>query len=76
MKTHYEGGKIVVTLYCYLGVLCLNFNNIIIMKNFHKFLHIMVGESPKKSNAKKTTFFISYDVIEYICARNIFVLVY
>jgi hypothetical protein len=35
----------------------------------------MVGEKPKKSNAKETTFFISYDVIEYICAKNIFVTV-
>jgi hypothetical protein len=32
----------------------------------------MVGQNSKKSNARETTFFISYDVmLEYICAKNI-----
>jgi hypothetical protein len=29
------GGGIVVTLYYFLGVPCLNFNHVIIMKDFH-----------------------------------------
>jgi hypothetical protein len=31
------GAKIVVTLYYFLGVPCLNFNHVIIMKDFHIF---------------------------------------
>jgi hypothetical protein len=38
------------------------------------FLHIMVGQNPKKSNANETTFFISYDVtLKYICTIYIYV---
>jgi hypothetical protein len=41
------------------------------------FLHIMVGQNPKKLNAKKTIYFISYDVmLEYICAKQIYVPMY
>jgi hypothetical protein len=44
---------------------------------FIMFLHIMVDQNPKKSNAKKITFFISYDVmLEYICAKKICVTMY
>jgi len=35
VKTYYKGAKIVVTLYCFLRVLYLNFNHVIIMKDFH-----------------------------------------
>ncbi len=36
------------------------------------FLHIMISQNPKKSNAKETTLFILYDVmLQYICAENI-----
>jgi hypothetical protein len=35
VKTHYKGAKIVITLYYFLGVPCLNFNHVIIMKDFH-----------------------------------------
>jgi hypothetical protein len=35
VKTRYEGAKIVVTLYCFSGVPYLNFNNVIILKDFH-----------------------------------------
>jgi len=35
VKAHYKGAKIVVTLYYFLGVPCLNFNHVIIMKDFH-----------------------------------------
>jgi hypothetical protein len=54
-------------------ILCLNFNHVIIMKDFHNVLHIMVGQNPKKSNAKETTFyyFIWCDVIIYLCQKNI-----
>jgi hypothetical protein len=66
------GTKIVVTLYCFARVLCLNYKHVIILKDFHNFLHIMVGQNSKKLNAKETTFFISYDVmLEYICAKKI-----
>jgi hypothetical protein len=35
------------------------------------FLHIMVSQNPKKSNAKQTNFLISYDVIlNYICTKS------
>jgi hypothetical protein len=31
----------------------------------------MIGQNPKKSNVKKTTFFISYDVMfKYICMKK------
>jgi hypothetical protein len=35
MKADYMGAKIVVTSYYFLGVPCLNFNHVIIMKDFH-----------------------------------------
>jgi hypothetical protein len=36
------------------------------------FLHIMVGQNPKKSNEQKLHFLISYDVmLKYICAKNV-----
>jgi hypothetical protein len=38
------------------------------------FLHIMIGQNPKKSNAERLHFLISYDVIlENICAKNIYI---
>jgi hypothetical protein len=41
------------------------------------FLHIMVGQNPKMSNAKKTIYFISYDVmLKYICAKKIYIAMY
>jgi hypothetical protein len=37
----------------------------------------MVGQNPKKLNAKKPIYFISYDVtLEYICAKQIYVAMY
>jgi hypothetical protein len=48
VKTHYGGDKIVVTLYYFLGVPCLNFNHVIIWRIFTMFLHIMVGQNPNK----------------------------
>jgi hypothetical protein len=35
VKSHYEGAKIVVTLYCLSRIPCLNFDQTIIMKDFH-----------------------------------------
>jgi hypothetical protein len=35
VKAHYGGGQIVVTLYRFLKVPCLNFNHVIVMKDFH-----------------------------------------
>jgi hypothetical protein len=45
-------GKIVVTLYYFSKVTCFKLNHVIIMKDVHNFLHIMVGQNQKKSNAK------------------------
>lgn len=56
VKAHFEGPKIVVTLYYFLGYPCLNCNHIIINKDFHNVLHIMVGQNTRKSNAKEVTF--------------------
>jgi hypothetical protein len=56
MKAHYGEVKTVVTLSYFLKVPCLNFNHVIIMKDFHNVLHVMVGQNPKKSNAKEATF--------------------
>jgi hypothetical protein len=50
---HYERAKIVVTLFFFLRVPCLNFNHVIIMKDFHNFLHIIIGQNPNKSNSKR-----------------------
>jgi hypothetical protein len=46
VKTHYMRG---------LRVLCLDFNHVIILKDFHNFLHIMVGQNPKMSKYKENT---------------------
>jgi hypothetical protein len=45
---------------------------------FTMFLHIMVSQNPKKSNAKEATFFfISYDVmLKYIFVSNKYVTLY
>ncbi len=43
----------------------------LLWKKFTSFFHIMIGQNPKKLNAKKTTFFISYDAMfEYICVNK------
>jgi hypothetical protein len=47
VKTHYWGAKIVVTLYCFLEVPCLNFNNVIIMKDFHNAFAYYGKSKPK-----------------------------
>jgi len=40
------------------------------------FLHIMVGQNSKKSNAKEATFF-SFDVmLQYICVKIIHVVIF
>jgi len=37
----------------------------------------MVNQNPKKSNAKKIIYFISYDaMLEYICAKQIYIVTY
>jgi hypothetical protein len=69
VKTHHKGAKVVVTLYIFSGAPCLNFNHVIIMKNLNNFLlRIMMGENPKKSNAKKIIliYLIRYDVRIYL----------
>jgi hypothetical protein len=50
---------------------CLNFNHVIIMKDFTIFLHIMVGQNPNKSNSKETTFLnlIWCDGQLYLCQK-------
>ncbi len=48
-----RGIKIVITLYCFLGVPCLSFNHVIIMKDFDNVFAYYVNQNPKKSNVKK-----------------------
>jgi hypothetical protein len=43
-----KGAKIVVTLYCFLVVPCLNFNHIIIMKDFHNVFAYYGSSKPKE----------------------------
>jgi hypothetical protein len=43
-----EGAKIVVTLYCFLRVPCLNFNHVIIMKDFHNVFAYYGSSKPKE----------------------------
>jgi hypothetical protein len=64
--------KIVVTLYYFLGVPCLNFNHVIIMKDLHNTFAYYRKSKPKEVKCKKKiTFFISYDVIlKYILCRK------
>jgi hypothetical protein len=42
-----KGTKIVVTLFYFLGVPCLNFNHVIIMKDFHKIFTFYSRSKPK-----------------------------
>jgi len=72
VKAHYKGAKIVIILYYFWGVPCLNFNHVIIMKDFHN-VFTYYGRYPKKSNAKETTlfYFIWCDVRIYLCQKHI-----
>jgi hypothetical protein len=45
-----QGGQVVVTLYFFLRVPCLNFNHVIIIKDFHNVLAYY--DNSKKSNVK------------------------
>lgn len=62
-KTHHGGAKIVVRLCCVLGYPSLNFNHVIINNDFHKKIHIIIGQNTKKIMRKKLHFLISYDVM-------------
>jgi hypothetical protein len=42
------GAKIVVKLYCFSGVPCLNFNHVIIMKDFHNVFADSDRSKPKE----------------------------
>jgi hypothetical protein len=48
MKGHQKGAKMVVTLYCFSRVPCLNFKML---------LHAMVGQNRKKFNVENNTLF-------------------
>jgi len=76
MNPHYGRAKTVVTLYYFLGVLCLNFNYVIIVKDFHNvFTYYGRSEPPQKK--KKTTFIYSYDVrFDYIFAKKMYITTY
>ncbi len=73
-----HGAKIVVTLYYFLRIPCLNFNHIIIIKYFHNVMHIMVGQNPNNQMPMKLHYFISYGVmLEYIYTKKyIYVITY
>jgi len=64
------GGKIVVTLYYFSKVPCLNFNHVIIMKDFHNISRIMISQNPEKPNAKNKNK-NSYDVMLNYISKNI-----
>jgi hypothetical protein len=65
----FRKGKIVVTLYYFLGLPCLNFIHIIIMEDFHNVFAYHGRLKPKTSNVKKTTF--KKKSLKYVCAKNI-----
>jgi hypothetical protein len=54
-STLQRGAKIVVTLYFFLGLTCLNLNHVIIMKIFQFFFGYYGGSKPKE--VQKITFF-------------------
>jgi hypothetical protein len=53
MKSYY------VCCHCSLGVSCLNFNHVIIMKKITMFLHIMIYQNSKKIKCQKIIYFNS-----------------
>jgi len=59
-STLWGGGeaKIVVTLYCFLGVPCLNFKNVIIMKDVHNTFAYYGTSKPKEVKCKKNYIFL------------------
>jgi hypothetical protein len=57
VKTHYKGAKNFVTLYCFLGVPCSNFNHVIIMSDFHNVFAFYDSSNPNKLSSKETTLF-------------------
>ncbi len=76
-STLWGGAKIVVTLYYFLGVPCLNFNNVIIMKDLHNTFAYYGRSKPKEVKCQKKIKIISYDVIlKYILCKKKNVMVY
>jgi hypothetical protein len=77
VKAHYKKTMIFVTLYYFLGVPYLNFNHVIIVKDFHIVFAYYGRSKLKEMKWKKNVFFISHDVmLKYICAKNIYVTSY
>jgi hypothetical protein len=70
---HTKGDQDYCHTVIFLRIPCLNFNHGIIMKDFHNFLHIMVGQNPNKSNSENTILFnvIWCDVKIYLCQKYI-----
>jgi hypothetical protein len=58
MKAHYKGAKIVVTLYCFSKVPCLNFNHVIIMKGFHNVFTYYDRSKPKEVKCQRNYIFL------------------
>jgi hypothetical protein len=56
VKTHYWGAKIVVTLYFFWRSHVWTSSMSLLWRIFTMFLHIMVGQNPKKSHVKETPF--------------------
>jgi hypothetical protein len=71
VKAHHKGAKIVVTLYYFFGVPCLNFNYFIIMKDFHNVFTHYGRSKPKEIKCEKITLlnFIWCDVRVYLCKK-------
>jgi hypothetical protein len=73
VKVHYGEAKIVVTLYCFLGVPCLNFNHVIILKDFHNVFAYYGRSKPKQVKFQENYTFnlIWCDVKIHLCQKNI-----
>jgi hypothetical protein len=72
VEAHYKGAKIVVTLYYFLRVPCLNFNHVIILKDLHNVFSYYGKSKPKKIKCYKTTvsYFIWCHVRIYFCQKK------
>jgi hypothetical protein len=74
---HIIGGPIAITLYYFLGVPCLNFNHVNIMKDFHNVFTYCGRSKPKEIKCQKITFFYFMwsNVKVYLCP-NKYVIMY
>ncbi len=71
VKTHYRGAKIVVSLYYFPKVSCLNFNHVIIMKKNCNIFAYYGRSKPKEIKCQINYIFLEYEVmLKYISAQK------